>query len=397
MLTWVTLIISLLLLLVIAQRNLALGMFIAAIFLGLTTLSWGGFFGRVVATFTDPSVLALASLVGIISMIGGILEESGEMENLVRNMRIGKRPFLATSPALLGMLPMPGGALLSAPMVESSAKELDGDTKAVLNVWFRHILYLIYPLGPALIASAKIAGLNVYNTIPYLAPFFLLSTLLGYFFLLREATTDMSYSDSFSLRGLLAPLGVILLAPLVDITLKSIFNFPVTEYPTLIAVSLSFTAALVLSQYGLPELKEVTGKMKPWKYALIVLGMFTFLNVFQASGAPEAIGDLEFPISVLVVGVSFLLGLATGRIQAPASIVFPIFLARQGGGTVPLIAFALVYFSTFVGYAISPIHPCVSVSIEYFNSSIGQYVKKIAAPALISMVVVGVLSVVLLG
>ncbi|MBS3765689.1 DUF401 family protein [Candidatus Bipolaricaulota bacterium] len=397
MLTWITLIISLLLLLVIAQRNLALGMFVAAIFLGLTTMAWGGFLEQVVATFTDPSILALAGLVGIIAMVGGILEESGEMENLVRNMRIGKRPFLGTSPALLGMLPMPGGALLSAPMVESSGGELAGDTKAVINVWFRHILFLIYPLGPALIASAKIAGLNVYDTIPYLAPFFLLSIGLGYFFLLRETETGMSYSEDFSLRGLLAPLGVILLAPLVDIMLKSIFDFSVAEYPTLIGVSLSFTAALILSRYGLPELKEVAWKMQPWKYVLIVLGMFTFLNVFQSSGAPEAIGGLDFPVTVLIVGVSFLLGLATGRIQAPASIVFPVFLARQGGDGVPLIAFALAYFSIFVGYAISPIHPCVSVSVEYFDSSIGQYVKKIAAPALISMVVVGVLSVVLLG
>ncbi len=396
MLTWIALIVSLLLLLIIAQRNLALGMFVAAIFLGLLTLSWDGFLEQVAVTFSDPSILALAGLVGIIAMVGGILEESGEMENLVRNMRIGKRPFLGTSPALLGMLPMPGGALLSAPMVESSGEELSGDTKAVINVWFRHILFLIYPLAPALIASAKIAGLNVYSTIPYLAPFFLLSVLLGYFFLLRETDTRMSYSEEFSYRGLLAPLGVILLAPLTDIALKSLFEFPVTEYPTLIGVSLSFVTALLLSGYGSEELKDVAKKMKPWKYVLIVLGMFTFLNVFQTSGAPGAIGSLEFPISVLVVGVSFLLGLATGRIQAPASIVFPVFLARQGGDAVPLIAFALAYISTFVGYAISPIHPCVSVSIEYFDSSIGEYVKKIAAPALISMLIVGLLSVVLL-
>ncbi|MFP4136706.1 MAG: DUF401 family protein [Candidatus Acetothermia bacterium] len=396
MLTWISLIVSLLLLLVIAQRNLELGMFTAAVFLGLTTMSWGGFLGEVGATFSDPSILALAGLVGIIAMIGGILEESGEMENLVRNMRIGKRPFLGTSPALLGMLPMPGGALLSAPMVESSGDDLAGNTKAVINVWFRHILFLIYPLAPALIASAKIAGLNVYDTVLYLLPFFLLSVLLGYFFLLRETETEMSYSEAFSLRGLLAPLGVILMAPLVDIVLKSAFDFPVTEYPTLIAVSLSFAAAIGLSGYGISRLREVALKMKPWKYVLIVLGMFTFLNVFQSSSAPEAIGNLDFPITVLVVGVSFLLGLSTGRIQAPASIVFPIFLARQGGEAVPLVAFALVYFSTFVGYAISPIHPCVSVSIEYFNSSMGDYVKKIATPALISMVVVSALSLFLL-
>ncbi|MBS3736632.1 MAG: DUF401 family protein [Candidatus Bipolaricaulota bacterium] len=396
MVTWIALVTSLLLLLVISQRNLALGMFVAATVLGLTTLSLNRFFGQVEATFSDPSVVSLAVLVGIIAMVGGVLEESGEMENLVRNMRIGKRPFLGASPALLGMLPMPGGALLSAPMVESSGEELTGSTKAVINVWFRHILFMIYPLAPALIASAKIANLNVYDTIPYLAPFFLVSVLIGYFFMLRETRTEMQYSEKFSLRGLLVPLGVILLAPVVDIVLKTLFSIPVPEYTTLAGVILSFAAALVVTRYGLTELFQVVKKMKPWEFTLIVLGMFTFLNVFKVSGAPKMIADLNFPLPVLLVGVAFFLGLVTGRIQAPASIIFPIFFVRQGVDVMPLLAFAMAYFSIFIGYAISPIHPCVSVSIEYFDSSVGEYVRKIVPTAVISLVIVGVISILLL-
>ncbi|MFB6215258.1 MAG: DUF401 family protein [Candidatus Bipolaricaulia bacterium] len=396
MVTWIALVTSLLLLLTISQRNLALGMFVAATVLGLSTLPLEGFLGQVVATFSDPSIVSLAVLVGIIAMVGGVLEESGEMENLVRNMRIGKRPFLGASPALLGMLPMPGGALLSAPMVESSGEELEGSTKAVINVWFRHILFMIYPLAPALIASAKIANLNVYDTIPYLAPFFLVSVLIGYFFLLRETRTEMQYSEKFSLRGLLVPLGVILMAPVVDIVLKSLFDIPVPEYTTLVGVVLSFGTAIIVTRYGFTELFQVAKKMKPWEFTLIVLGMFTFLNVFEVSGAPKIIADLNFPLPVLLVGVAFFLGLVTGRIQAPASIIFPIFFVRQGTDVMPLLAFAIAYFSIFIGYAISPIHPCVSVSVEYFDTSVGEYFRKIVPTAVISLVIVGVLSVFLL-
>jgi hypothetical protein len=396
MVTWIAIVTSLLLLLIISQRNLALGMFIAATVLGLTTLSVEGFFGRIWVTFSDPSVVSLAGLVGIIAMVGGVLEESGEMENLVSNMRIGKRPFLAASPALLGMLPMPGGALLSAPMVESSGEELSGGTKAVINVWFRHIFFMIYPLATALIASAKIANLNVYGTIPYLAPFFLVSVLIGYFFLLRETETKMKYAEAFSLRGLLVPLGVILLAPLVDIILKVSLNLPVPEYTTLAGVVLSFVAAVFVTRYGFSDIFKIAKKMKPWDYTLIVLGMFTFLNVFEVSGAPEIIAGLNFPLPVLLVVVAFILGLITGRIQAPASIIFPIFFVREGVEVMPVLAFAITYFSIFVGYAISPIHPCVSVSIEYFNTSVGEYVKKITPTAVISLVIVGVVSIFLL-
>lgn len=396
MLIWIALTIAIVLLLVISQRNLALAMFTAAVVLGFMTLSPDSFLNRVYVTFSDKSVIFLAVAVAVIAMVGGVLEESGGMKNLVKNMRIGKRPFLAASPALLGMLPMPGGALLSAPMVESSGKDLSGKTKAVLNVWFRHILFLVYPLGPALIASAKIAGLEVYQTIPYLFPLFLVAVFLGYFYFLRETTTELSYEGAFSLKGLLVPLSIILLAPITDFLLKTFVQFRTTELATLIGIGLSFSAAWYISKFDFSQMYSVIKKMQPWNYSLIIFGMFTFLNVFTASGAPEALGNLAIPLPVLIVGVSFLLGLATGRIQAPASIVIPIFLAREGLATMPLVTFALTFFSVFLGYIITPIHPCVSISVEYFDTTMGKYVTKLAAPTLISLALVSLLSIFLL-
>ena len=88
------------------------------------------------------------------------MQESGQMDRLVNDLRIGKRTFLVLSPALVGMLPVPGGALLSSPLVERVGEGMEEKTKAALNVWFRHVLLIVYPFSPALIASAKIAGLG---------------------------------------------------------------------------------------------------------------------------------------------------------------------------------------------------------------------------------------------
>lgn len=382
---WLGLGLSITLLLVVAQRNLYLAMFAAAIVLGLTTLPISSFFHEVYLTFTDPSIVALALVVAIIAMIGGILEESGGMEDLVSNMRIGKRPFLGASPALLGMLPMPGGALLSAPMVERSGAELQGSTKAALNVWFRHILFFVYPLAPPLIASAKIAGLEVYSVLPYLLPFFLFSLLVGYFFFLRETTEGINYEGAFSLRGLLIPLSIILSAPLIDFVLKTVVNPEVSELATLAGVVVSVLAAWVVSGFDFSELREVGIKMQPWNFSLIILGMFTFLHVFQASGAPEVLAKVDVPMSGILIGVAFILGVITGRIQAPASVVIPIFFARTGQMSMPYLAFAVTYFSIFLGYAVSPIHPCVSISVEYFESSVKNYIRKLAIPTVLSL------------
>jgi integral membrane protein (TIGR00529 family) len=385
MITWLGFSLAILLLLYLSRRNLALGMAVAAVVLAAFTLSFSQMGHALIATFGDPSVLLLSFVVGIIPMIGGTLEVSGEMDRLVTNMRIGQKAFLALSPALLGMLPMPGGALLSAPLVEKGAPHAAPDVKAAANVWFRHALLLVYPLGSALIASAKIAGLDVYRVIPFLAPAFLLTLFLGYVFLLRNVQGRLTYETRFSLRGLLVPLMIILVAPLLDLLMKQAVRLPYSEIGTAVGVTVSFVAAVTAGRVVLGNLKQVFLKMKPWKYALIILAMFLFLRVFETSGMPENIASMALPPVVLCVVIGFILGLITGRIQAPMSIIAPIFLTTYDIMT-PL-AFAVTFFSIFIGYVLTPIHPCISVSVEYFNTSLSVYLRKIAPPAVLATLV----------
>ena len=143
-------------LLIVSRKNFAAAMFLGAFILAVFTIPFNEIARPFISAFTDPSTILLAIAVGLIPIIGGILKDTGQMDNLVKNMRIGKKAFLAVSPALLGMLPMPGGALLSAPMVEKAGEGVSKEKKCGLNVWFRHILFLIYPLTPALIVSSMI-------------------------------------------------------------------------------------------------------------------------------------------------------------------------------------------------------------------------------------------------
>lgn len=385
MLLWLGFSLSLVLLLVVARRNLALGMAIATVVLAAFTLTPGSFGEALLKTISDPSVLLLALIVGIIPLIGGAMETSGEMERLVSNLRIGVRPLLALAPALFGMLPMPGGTLLSAPLIERGAGNTAPDLKAAVNVWFRHVILLVYPLGPSLIASAKIAGLEVYAVIPYLIPAFLLTLGVGYVFLLRRASGRLARSGPFSLRGLVVPLAIILAAPLLDLALKRTVDLPVTEIGTSVGVFVSLVGALAAGRQGLRKLGVIALRMKPWKYALIVLAMFAFLNVFIASGVPERIAAMALPPVILCVVIGAALGLISGRLQAPMSIVLPIYASTYGAISAPL--FALTYFAAFLGYILTPIHPCISVSVEYFGTSMGPFLRRLIVPAAIGLIV----------
>jgi len=383
MIVWAGFALSLVALLVVSRRDLALAMAIAAVVLGGFTLSPTAFLGVLKETISDPSVLLLSFIVGVIPLIGGVMELSGEMDRLVANLKIGLRPFLALSPALLGMLPMPGGALLSAPVLERRAPHAPPELKAAANVWFRHVLLLVYPLGPSLIASAKIAHFDVYTVIPYMMIPFGLSLLLGYFFILRRVEPELTLPSRFSLGGFFFPLLIIVIAPILDIVLKRSIDLPYPEIGTAAGVTASLILAVVIGRFDPKRLGSVFGKMRPLKYALIIVTMFAFLNVFRVSGVPELIGAISFPPLVLSVLIGALLGLITGRIQAPISIIVPIFITAYGAMSAP--AFAVTYFSVFIGYILTPVHPCVSVSLEYFDISLWALFRRMAVPALLGL------------
>lgn len=383
MIAWFGFFLAIVTLLVISRKNLAIAMFIGAFILGVFTMPPHEVAAAFYRAFTDPSTILLALVVGLIPIIGGTLKASGQMDNLVNNMRIGKKAFLAFSPALIGMLPMPGGALLSGPLVEKGGRDVSNDKKAGLNVWFRHVLYLVYPLSPSLIVSAKVAGLDIYQIIPYLALLLFLSLFLGYFFFLRDVSGKIDYEENFSLKKLLPPLAVILVAPVLDFSLKA-FVSP-QEIATFIGVTTSLVLAAIIGKVGTSNLYGIAKDSKPWNFALMMVGIATFLNVFTVSAIPQLIGSIHISAEILCIAIGFLLGFVTGRILTPAGIVIPIFLTKFGA--ISPIIFAITYFNIFLGYVLSPVHPCVSLSAEFFKIDIKDLFKVTAPPALIAFAI----------
>ena len=379
MVTWVGLIASLAVILLVARRNLPLALICGAIILGVFTLPVLEILHVITSTLSDISVLLLALAMGVIPMIGGTMKESGQMDDLVNNLRIGKKGLMAFSPAIMGLLPMPGGALLSAPILEKGGTGVADDLKVAINNWFRHLFVMIYPLSSALIASAKIASLNVYNAMLYLLPSFVFAVFLGYVFLIKRISGRIEYQKAFSFRGLCMPLAIVLVAPFLDFTLKKWAVLPVAELATVIGVSTALSFSIVLSRKKL-NLWTIARRMKPWNFTLIIIGMFIFLNVFKASNAATLIGAIPLPPATLCVVAGFILGLTTGRVLLPSSIILPVYLTF---GAITPVVFALIYTSIFFGYIISPVHPCVGVSLEYFDASLKDFLKLLVLPTLI--------------
>jgi len=79
--------------------------------------------------------------------------------HILKDMRV----VIALLPAMIGLMPLVGGALVSAPMVVegSDLLKLSPERRTFINYWFRHVWEYILPTYPALILAATLVGVPV--------------------------------------------------------------------------------------------------------------------------------------------------------------------------------------------------------------------------------------------
>ena len=119
--------------------------------------------------FTTFSTLQTLIVVVEIGVLGSILKHYGILERIVRALEQlvpSKKALVMTLPAIMGMLPVPGGAFLSAPFVDSIGTDLQmkSDVKAAVNLYFRHFAMFILPYNTTMLAIAStLPQVNVYE------------------------------------------------------------------------------------------------------------------------------------------------------------------------------------------------------------------------------------------
>lgn len=334
-----------------------------------------------ITVITNPSIILLAMAVALIAILGGIMDESGLMLELVQKLNVSKKTALMISPAFFGMIPIAGGALMSAPIVDQIDSNITSNRKNAINVWYRHVFILIYPLSSTLIVASVLAGISLYIIVVAMIIPFIVMLTIGYFTLLRsvEITTEEFERD---LKRVMRNFTPLMIAPIIDFIGRTFFNLTYPEVFLLIGLCISLCIALMLAKMPASRVKEVTKKMKVWRFPLLIFAIFWFLEVFKRSGVPEEIGALLLPFLIFIC-IGFLLGFATGRVQLPLLILIPIYFFQNALLVMPLIDFVVLYCAIFLGYLITPIHPCVSYSINYFKTDYKSAFKHLAIPTFI--------------
>ncbi|MGC9468445.1 MAG: DUF401 family protein, partial [Anaerolineae bacterium] len=114
--------------------------------------------------------LSLAGAVCLVLVLAELMRRTRASDDMVASLQVlvpDTRLTLAVMPLMIGMLPMLGGAMFSAPMVNEvgTSLEVSAERKTFINYWFRHALEYVFPLYSSLLMIAALLEISVYEFI----------------------------------------------------------------------------------------------------------------------------------------------------------------------------------------------------------------------------------------
>jgi len=327
----------------------------------------------------------LALLMILIFILAKCMQETGAIKKLIDSLRtfFSKGGTLGVIPAVYGLMPVPGGALFSAPMIDEEGEkyQLDRNQKNFLNVWFRHIWFPIYPISSAmiLICSEKFSNINIYHLVLINIPAFIGSIIIGTIYLKKfiKKAPKQQTKPKKEYSGLMYLLPPVL--PLIFYGVLQFFGFPQIR-SFLIGVVFSIILLYFITKISSEEYLQVIKKSLSWNLALAIFGIMIFREMFEVSGANILIADLiktlPIPAILVVIIIPLLLGILTGyNLGAIALSYFLVepFFPFTGINIVGLTS--MIFISSLVGYLISPIHLCNVLSSEYLKTDTTRMYK----------------------
>jgi integral membrane protein (TIGR00529 family) len=332
----------------------------------------------------DPSTLQLMGVITLIEMLTIFLQLTGSLQrilNALRKVFADSRVLIALVPTLLGLFPVPGGAMLSAPMVGVYGDEigLKPNRKSAINLFFRHIWDQVFPFKPHLILGAAVLNIPLFTLIGWHLPVTLLSALVGYWYLIGrhpkpEAVLD-SQEDSAGGRALWIEVLPLLLPLILGLGFKIDF-----VYATAIGLLFGFLTQAVS--------RDVLGKVfkKGVRVQLILLiaAVMIFKVALENSGLlktiSQALPGYGIPLVFLALSLPLIISTATGMELVAVGMAYPMLvgLVPEGSSALPYILIMMT--ANAIGQTHSPVHICMVVGNEYFGAKLGKVVRMSIVP-----------------
>jgi len=351
-------------------------------------------FKNIALAMIDPVTLELFAIIILVIFLSNLLQEKGNLKNIVASLEAfikNPRLSLIIPPAFMGLLPMPAGALFSAPMMEESSRNLriNAENKTFLNYWFRHLWEYTWPLYPGLILTAAIFNVPIREIILAQSPLTLAAVFAGLLFGARKISFSQNLADDKKQRKVF----------------QGILSFTINMWPILaiIFLVLIFKIKLILVLLVITGIFLATAKIEgskivsalknslSWEMLFLIASVMIFKRVLEISPVfsviPTFFKSLGVSPLLLIFLIPFFIGLLTGLTITFVGITFPLLLPLicQNEPNLTFVMFA--YAGGFAGVLLSPVHLCFVTTVQYFKADVKKIYKMLLSPVIFVVLV----------
>ena len=370
---------------------------LAGVFFNLSPIQIGNNF---LLALIDPDTLKLIGIIVLVYILSGVLRKVESLRDLVDSLQglvKDYRLILAFIPALLGLIPMPAGAMFSAPMVKEVGGRvgLTPEEDTFVNYWFRHIWEFVWPLFPGIILFAGLLKVEIQEVILVQFPLTIATVMVGFVWEyknLRKDTTLINKKDILlNLKKLFFGVWPILFIIILVLGTKTDLLFSLL----MVILSLIF---LNIKKLSLKMLKDIIINDVDLGVVILIASIMIFKRILQVSGGieiiPEAFAKLGVHPFIVLFSIPFFIGMMTGISTAALGIGLPVLLPIIVQGEPNLYYAMLAFTGSFAGVMISPMHLCLVVTRNYFKADMGKMYKMLILPLTIIILSALVLAIV---
>ena len=344
---------------------------------------------NIVLALVDPMTLRLIGIIVLVYILSGVLRKVESLKNIVDSLQQlvkDYRLILAFIPALLGLIPMPAGAMFSAPMVKEIGDrvELTSEEETFVNYWFRHVWEFVWPLFSGMILFAGLLKVEIREVILVQIPLTITAVIVGFIWEYKNLKKDngiISKKDIFlNFKKLFLGVWPILFIIILVLGVK------IDLVLSLVIVILSLLF-INIKKLNLRIIKEIVKNDIDLGVVILIAGIMIFKRMLQVSGGIEIIPEVFtklgiHPFIVLFI-IPFFIGMMTGLTPAAVGIGLPVLLPIIIQGEANLYYAMLAFTGSFVGVMISPMHLCLVVTKNYFKADMGKIYKMLIPPLII--------------
>jgi len=355
---------------------------------------------------TSSQSLWLASIIAAILTLSNLLERAGQLSRIVKafdRLSHSRKFTTLAMPALIGLLPMPAGALVSAPMVQESypRRGRDPELKAAINYWFRHLWEYWWPLYPGVILAISLLQVETWRFVLAQMPLTAGAITGGLIFIARHIPEAKGNPSEGERRG--AFLDFLRETMPIVIILIFLFGFQALQHllhlqipfapPKYLGFALGLLASIlwVMRKNRLGRGDLLSSLLKPSvpQMAMVIFGIMAFKGMLVKSAAVEMMRQelslYRIPPLLIIAFLPFVAGLVTGAAIGFVGTTFPLVISlihpSTPGGIIPygLLAYGFGY----MGMMLTPLHLCFLVSKDFFQADPMRIYRYLWRPALL--------------